>query len=390
MASSRPRTTLPRWRKLAYGTSLAVVALSAVELVGRVVAGPPPPYDMHARVSNCDLVRDGATVRLDCPCDNEERAFPGRTTDGRPRIVALGGSSVHDPRGRSFPTQLGELLPEADVVDLGSAGLSAANVALLSKQSTALSPDLLVIYSGHNDYNQLVFRGTISASRLWLLPLYRALHESWVHALLVRRIRGQDRPSSTHAALLTTTDDTALRARDDVERRFRGDLTLAVRAAPCPVVLCTLLRNPTIRPTGLRADPGTPCADAAKELGSDASPRVLVELAETACPDSAVGWWLRSRVAASDGKEDEAVRAFHESLARDPVPMRAPASTDTVIREVAEMEGATLVDLARRLGPLPPRDYFTDTLHLSVAGARAVAEVLAEDVRREIGGRGAD
>ena len=61
--------------------------------------------------------------------------------------------------------------------------------------------------------------------------------------------------------------------------------------------------------------------------------------------------------------------------------MRAPPDADRVIREVAAETGATLVDLEQQLGPVADGRYFVDTLHLSSAGAEAVATAFVPHIQ---------
>ena len=100
-----------------------------------------------------------------------------------------------------------------------------------------------------------------------------------------------------------------------------------------------------------------------------------------ACGDGAVTEWLRFRIAADRGDAAQAQVHWKRSLDLDALPMRAPASADDLIRAVAADQSATLVDLEARFGSEAPERWFTDTLHLSEEGARAVARELSPVVQ---------
>ena len=77
-------------------------------------------------------------------------------------------------------------MPGVEVLNFGMPGMQAAGVAVLASQLDAISPDLVVIYSGHNDYNNDVFLGKIGGVKLWMIPVYQWLAKSWAYATLNR------------------------------------------------------------------------------------------------------------------------------------------------------------------------------------------------------------
>ena len=363
------------------------LAVGAVEGWLWSTRGPPPPHDQLARLSQCWIVSDTASAGLRCHPATEANVDVAREPT-RPRVVALGGSSVratwraHGPRQiGNFPVELGRLLPGVEVVNLGVPGLGAGSVARLSSELSALQPDLVIIYSGHNDYNGDVFNGRIEGLKLWAGPWYRLMARSWIHAALFRGKR--DVPRKDPAAFVNAVPtDIALRLRPEVDARFADDLSLAISSAPAPVVVSTLLRNPAFPPSGHDVRDHPRCADALRQLRHLVSTpeRALAQL-EPACGDGAVTEWLRFRIAADRGDAAQAQVHWKRSLDLDALPMRAPASADDLIRAVAADQSATLVDLEARFGSEAPERWFTDTLHLSEEGARAVARELAPVVQ---------
>jgi len=384
-----PAVSLSRGKRLAFGVLTAGLALAAFEGGARVVLGEPPPSDMVARVSQCRVITVDGTGWLDCqPGSMEDVSATARPAPGVPRVVFLGGSSVRESHVRGRPTFAGavaERLPDIEVLNFGATGMTVANVARLASELEALAPDLVVIYSGHNDYNGDVFRGSIQGTRLWMVPVHRFLQHSWLHGLLARRARGVERQDRPMARTMTVDDDLALELREAIDERFAHDLELAVREAPAPVVLSTLLRNPDYPPSGVYAPDHADCASALAGLeGPTRELRQRAEQSERACGEAAITWWNRARALHAEGDDEGAVAAWYASLDADALPVRAPHSADPIIRKVADRTGARLLDLEQTLGPLPKPAYFHDTLHFSAEGTEAIADVLAPVIVEEL------
>ena len=380
-------------RSLIGKLTLGLVVSSGIFLGGewfaRRALGPPPPPGVLARISQCSVLVHGDTSYLDCEGTQADLRFS--TAPTKPRVVFLGGSSVREPhisRGRvNFPAHVASLMPEIEVLNFGMPGMQAAGVAVLASQLSAIAPDLVVIYSGHNDYNNDVFLGRIGGVRLWMIPVYQMLAKSWAYAALNRGSVPTAQQQRRRGGLIGTVDQTAFDVRASVNDRLRSDLTLAIRESPAPVLVATLLRNSDDRPAGVLVDGLPDCEAALPFLGPDgSSARGKSERAQRDCPGTSIAHWWSSKAWAEGGHEAEAIAAWYASLETDPVPLRAPPDADTVIREVTEASGARLADLEQTLGPLAPGRMFVDTLHLSGEGAEAVGTALVPHIRAALGG----
>ena len=378
------------------------------EILARVMFIPPPGSDLERRVAQCEIRTEEGRSWMECSTgDRTEIAH-----DERPRVVVLGGSSVRDPfkpvPGNDFPDKLQELLPSVQVINLGKPGISAAGVAWNASQLDSIDPALVVIYTAHNDYSQTVFQGAVRGTRLWLVPVIQFLNHSTLFRKLNETARGSDlkpdlepvrvtrpesglwhhpacRRQSDRRGTLTTTDDTALERRDEVDSRFTHDLATAIDASPAPVIVTTVLRNHDYPPQGELTQRGSGCEQALRCLqhAVEGEHADLAAYGQQLCgEESATTLWLASH-AATDPAEAEALWA--RSLAADPLPLRAPLHADDIIATVAEETGATLVDLRPAFGTMPTHRWFTDTLHLSEEGAQKVAETLAPTVSERLG-----
>ena len=361
----------------------------------RLSWGPPPPSPDLVTVSVATLVEEGDQVRLSHAVDVRQDRMVSRAPLKSERVLVLGGSSVHHAwtvaEERNFPHWLDAALPEVEVVNLGSPGQQTGGLATLAAQSEALSPDLIVVYAGHNDFSRVVFHGDVAAPRLAIVPLLQALSHSWIFNRLRRHTEPLlTDPAGGRSVVLTTQDDRALRLRTEALAAYRRGLEAIADAAPCPVLFLSQLRNADSPPTGLLTEVGSPCAEAASRLRPDnvRNPaRVRAAVAEVCGEDAALTWWLTAQEARLANRPAEARDAFRRSLDLDPLPMRAPAEADQVVAEAAAAVGAGFVDLSSELDAMPPGEWFTDTLHPSVTGARVMGEAIAPHVRSALDGR---
>lgn len=364
---------IPVRRRLLFAAVTTLGVLGAAELVPRLLFGPPPPAETIARVGPCTV--EGA--RLECPMEpNLAVVAPPHST--RPRVVVLGGSTVRmlPPSEANFPTRMQQRAPELEILNLGLPGYSTAGVWNILRQLEAFAPDLVVVMTGHNDYNTAVFDGSIRAVSLWTLPFEQALSSSWIRAWVrPTRPRREANPSSR---VLPIEDDYALRVADQVDARFRTELVALVRASPAPVVLTTLLRNFDRPPTGVIVTGRPRCAAALNgDWTVEHAPQAL-PVVTAACPDTSISAWVGAHVEVDPARKAELWRA---SLRLDAAPLRAPLSADDTIREVAAAEGVPLVDLAQSAA-YPPGQWFFDSLHTNADGADAIAAAVVPVVRQ--------
>jgi len=394
-SAAASRRTLPGPLKALLGVLVAAGLLGGAEAAMRGAWGPPPPAPDLVSVSVATLVDEGASMRLSHPVDPRQDRTVSKAVTLQKRVLVLGGSAVHHawtlPEEQNFPLWLDRALPDVDVVNLGGPGQQTGGLAVLAGQTAPLSPDLLVVYTGHNDFSRVVFHGDVAAPQLALVPVLQALSQSWIFT----RLRTHTQPlvserGGRRSVVLTTTDERALRLRRDALAAYRRGLEAIADAAPAPVLFLTQLRNADSPPTGVVAEAGSPCAMAAFRLrpGDLRRPDREHAAIEHVCgSDSALTWWLAAQAARQAKDPVGAREAFERSLDLDPLPMRAPAAADAVIAEAAAASGAGFLDLAMVLDPVPPGSWFEDTLHPSPAGARVLGEALAPHVQAALDGR---
>jgi lysophospholipase L1-like esterase len=369
-AASPPRR-LPLPVKAALGPLVAVVILGGIELALRLLWGPPEPDPGLVPLSVATLVDEGPQMRLSHAVDARQDVVVPKDAPQARRVVVLGGSSVRHawtlPAEQSFPTWLDRALPDVDVVNLGSPGQQTGGLARIAGDVAPLSPDLVVVYAGHNDFSRVVFHGEVGAPRLALVPVLQALSHSWIF----NRLRQGAMPLATRrvdqrSPVLVTEDDRALQLRAEALEAYGRGLRAIAAASPAPVLFLTQLRNGDAPPTGVLAAPGSPCAEAAGRLRTNnlRNPHGERDAVVAVCgEDSSLGAWLAALAARADGDTAGAARAFRRSLDLDPLPVRAPAAADAVVAEAAAATGSGFLDLSAVLEPMPPGRWFDDTLH---------------------------
>jgi len=413
-----PSTLATSLRKSTLGVLTAALLLGAWELVLRAIDPRRTPAPTSARIVRCDLVPvdEGGPpmVALVCPDEGERWRVPALSR--RPRVVVVGGSTVHNSFKTEafpdYPEALAALLPGVEVLNAGKPGADAAAVAALVADLGGLHPDAVVITTGHNDFaipvmaggalvhaDQAVWQADTALSRL---HIYRNLAARFAPpARLAHRAleAGTAPPESLVVACraaqplrqtnIMTMAPPPGRLQEALDQLALG-LGAAIDAAGAPVVVTTLPRNFDQPPTATTALDPRGCAGLSTcplpALDPEARAAAAGWLGSTCGPDSALGAWSRAQVAHRAGQPEVAQAAWARSLSADPLTLRAPLPADAVVRQVAAAHGATIVDLGAALGERSDGALFLDQLHLSRRGAQAVAGAVAPAVRAALAG----
>ncbi len=182
---------------------------------------------------------------------------------GAKRVLLLGGSNTE-----SFPEQLLErelerLDPDRidgyEVVNLGRQGYGSARVAILFEQALILEPDVVVIYSGHNEFIELDFQLELAALEQDATPVQRLLERTAVFTALEGRFAPKDtwgsgeEPSTEPEWQHEQTRDFTFQQTLERFASYRRNLELMIdlaRQARAEVVLCTPVGNELSMPLG--------------------------------------------------------------------------------------------------------------------------------------------
>lgn len=327
---------------------------------------PPPPVNVFQVKGVVDTYLHQSDDMVQTTYQLIEPIAPFPLVAEEPRVVVLGGSSVHIgdggvPGPLEFPSLLDAMLP-AEVLNLGAPGIDSHDIAPLVQELAELDVDVLVLYTGHNDLGNALFQerygdfiGQRSAA---VLPYLERLQ---IFCQLRRLLTSTDGEASR-----TTLHDSD-RSASRVEQRavairfFSANLAQVVwQCQQTGIALVLVVPASDL----LRAPSHAPCED------------------DAVCPQQL--WSRAQRMLGYDPTTaGELLRAARDA---DAVAVRAPTAMEDAIRELGSEPGVLIVDasalLPREEGvDAPSSSFFRDHIHFSIEGHQAMAELLAEPIR---------
>jgi lysophospholipase L1-like esterase len=352
------------------GLFVAAVFLGTTELVLRLALGPAPnPVQVYGALGDHDQffrIESDLATRL----YGEHPLAPFAVRSDVPRIGVLGGSSMREgtpdlPPDREVPGLLATALG-VPVENLAAPGLDSHDLVEITDELGAMDFAALVVYTGHNDLGNAMFE-----SRYGTLPsaLYAHVYGGLSHLQLFSQLSralvprtGTDRRTRPDMV----PEQHEIQPLDPMRRAvtlvaFRKNLQriawLTERRGQ-PLVLVVPISDLTALPATTACEPGD-CAsdyfDRARDLHRT-DPTAAVDI----------------------------LRLLRDT---DPACVRAPTTSEDIVREVAaEFDHITLVDPF----PLLPRDpsfdipnrrLFIDPVHFSPEGHRELAGVLEGPLR---------
>ncbi len=275
------------------------------------------------------------------------------------RIVALGGSSTAGYPFHfyhAFPERLAaEIrarmpLQRVEVINLGMTAASSHVLRDMLPAVRSLAPDAVLIYAGHNEYYGAFGAGSGArglGQKLWLKRTAVRLRRSKIYSALLAIATPASESDRTMMA--RSVGDAAIAWQGSVYhrgiRQFRANLDAVLRgfgSRGIPVYVATVASN----------------LQGQAPLGQDPVASEAFRAGQSLlASDSAAAW-----------------TAFERAKERDDVRFRAPSAINDVIRELATLRGAALVDVATLDWP---DSLFTDHLHPSAAGHARIARAFA-------------
>ena len=363
---------LTRGRKGLLGLLVSAVLLGLAEGVVRGVLGPPTPPMIAFEPDHEDLLRiEGDRVYRSLQGPVELEPFPVKKR-AQPRVIWLGGSSVHEAFGSDDHEASGQLRRRLSVesLNLGAPAVETDDLVPLVPQLLELEPDALVIYVGHNDRGNRVFEHWSDQERR-TMAVRGLLRYSKLFETLDSRFRRPSPPRSVEVDV------------EAVHERFEKNLSGIVDLARAKSVLVLLV---TPASTAWAPSVRWACPETMRERLPVADPvhmktpeRVLQGLdLEGDCRDLE---WARAVV-------DRDIETLDRLRDTDPLPMRADQRTVETVRRIAREHDALLVDLNAALreegGGLEPHELFKDNLHFTPEGHSRVARLVAPVLREAL------
>ncbi|RKY18732.1 MAG: hypothetical protein DRQ55_12560 [Planctomycetota bacterium] len=252
------------------------------------------------------------------------------------RVLLMGGSNTEVFPERYLEDLLSEHAPDPsrpwELINLGRSGYGSGRVLILLEQALVLEPDVVVIYSGHNEFVERGLAaeldaalggaaGRAAASGLARTRLFRVVEQALRPP--------QPAPELSRPAPELSPDDPAAReipwsttqAQWQVYRSNVAAMCDLIRAADVQLVLCTLASNHFTPPyVSSRAEPMPPEAwaafDTARRAGLVQIPRPFREFLRPPLR-LRLGSWIRGdgAAAAIDVEQLPPLRALSGPLA---------------------------------------------------------------------------
>lgn len=423
----RPGVWKGRLLALAIGCSLVLLLEAILHLVPSL--GPPPLV--------VELARQGRERLLALNPDYPKRFFWGSVGSAslsgmrmipypylEPppknafRVIFAGESTVQGfphPRRLAAASYLQAMLQDAwphrrvEVFNLGITAVASFAVAQTVKAAGGLRPDLVVVYTGHNEIYGVY--GSASLRRggeaYWVKQLHYFLMQrrlSGLVRLLLGRLEGGGSPPASllevmSAAGLLEPDDPRRRQAQENLRASLEEIVAFCRSRRIPLVLCTLASNergfaPTAAELPVRLAPAQRrewqelFAQGRQLLAEGKAQEALQRLDAAAAiyAEHALLQFLRGRVLEQLGEGVAAHQAFLQARDLDARPWRAPEAYNVVIRDLAAREGVLLADVAQAFYQASPAagvgwELMADHLHPSMAGQLLLARAIVSALR---------
>lgn len=414
------------FRALAVSSPLLV--LGVAELVLRLLAAPEaddPYLHIRAPVSIFSEVEEDGTSYYRVTHPEAYRAqgarFPVVKPPGTLRVFCLGGSASAGwphPAGQTYGAYLEHALRAAfprrrvEVLNTSGHAFASYRVRLIFDDVIRFDPDLLIVYSGNNEFvERRTYAQSSGLSRLVdklarASRLFRSVYDALRGDVPGNTLSGAGRQDQSFH-VWSHVERVALELRNDPEQyrsvreHYRYSLEHMAREAAAhqvPIVLLTVPSNlrdwhPHVSTHTLR---GKALAGWKKRFRSalaaglqGRTERMIELLRELVAeePDHAEAHFRLGRALEKNGRNAEAYAEYVRARDADKNPFRAPGPLNEIVREVAARHGAVLVDAERAFaqaarGAAPGFDLFLDYVHPTKAGNLLLARRVFEAIVR--------
>lgn len=341
--------------------------------------------------------------------------FPIKKPAGSYRIFCLGGSTV---QGRPFGirtsfTQWLEIELQAadpsrpwDVINCGGVSYASYRLTPILRECLQHEPDLIVLYTGHNEFLESRSYPLQRSAPAWLIALHRGLLNSRLYQFAAN---GSASAAAPRRTILETEVDALLDYRGGLERYHRDPAERAAvvrhfrfnvqkmigmcRSARVPVLLVDPPAN--VRdcpPFKVELDPRLSTTDrqqfqqhlrAAQGLLQKDPRRARSELetALTLDPQHAGALFLLGHLQLAAGERETAARTLQRAKDADVCSLRILSSMNAALREIATQTDTPLADVrayfvGRASDGIPGDESFVDHVHPTIQRHQEIAALL--------------
>jgi tetratricopeptide (TPR) repeat protein len=432
--SRRPRATISYWKKAVYGLLatciffLVVESLLAVFHAQPTVAVRDPFVGFESSLPLFVAGRDDDGVLLQTATNKlkffNAQQFTRHKPDDTIRLFCLGGSTTFGrpyDDSTSFVGWLREFLQVADtnrkweVINGGGISYASYRVASVLDELCDYSPDLFIIYTGHNEFLEERSYRDLRAQPAFVQRVTAILHRTRTYSL-AHRLMTDGKPRSDDRAMLPSEVDAVLdhavgpaayerddQLRADIGKHFEFNLTRMVKTARsvgAEVLLVTPAANlKDFSPFKSEQGPDlsehdrrrwgdlTAQADVLERHGDTDQALVALKSASEIDDRRADLHFRLGRLLLAENRHVEARAAFQRAIDEDVCPLRVLSSFQRTVERVAVAHGAALIDFNSILRndcslsyghDSPGREYFVDHVHPTIAAHRLLAMAIVE------------
>ncbi len=336
------------------------------------------------------------------------------------RILFVGESTVEGypyPKNLCSSAFLSDMLKHAlpgkdiQVLNLGLTAGASYPIWKLTQQALDYQPDLVVIYTGHNEYFGAFGVASLQSvgNYEWEMNLIYGLRQTALYqAIFFLFDKFTNEPSNK------ATQNTALieimaksnnipmnsssrkYASQNLERHLRYIIE-ASKKKNIPVVLCTLISNehdmaPLQSPSENTLSPDK--AKIWKEAYESANGRigesekiVYLKKAVEAFPEHGLTHYRYAQALEKSGDTTDALTEYEKARDLDEMPWRAAETTNQMIRELAKKENIWLADVEERFHQVQPEGIgwrlVADHLHPSMEGQVLLARTVFDTLQKQ-------
>lgn len=304
---------------------------------------------------------------------------------GSMRIVIVGESTAAGfPYGRfgspagMLAQRLKPLYPEKniEIINVAMAAINTYTLRDFSKEVLAIKPDVVLIYTGHNEYLGVMGVGSALAARdsRWQTLSYIALRHSHLFQLFDSAIAGfrigNAHPDAVNERTLmarVAADKNIPMGSQEYHQGLRQfeenmrDILAVYRGAGVPVVLGTLASNERDQAPFSSQDRGDQKLESLLKVAKDFADAGVKTEAETRLletlklyPLSADAHFSLAKIYSALGKKEPALASFLTAKDLDLLRFRAPESINKIIVNLSSQEGIYLADVQQILRAQSP------------------------------------
>jgi tetratricopeptide (TPR) repeat protein len=347
--------------------------------------------------------------------------FPVDLPERSALVFCLGGSSVYGyPDGAefAFPDRLEQSLhsvhPDREVYVVNQGGMSygSGRLRLLASQLMAYRPDVVVVYTGHNEFVEADAARLASAGGaieaairpIRRLAIYRLGERLLDPGLPLSAATGRSEfgIDVQRREVRSVQAREVIEAAEDLATNLREIVRLARDGGATPV-LCTVASNlADWRPENSAMPPDLPPTTVldiashiarARSLAADGQIEIAAEELKSALaldPGYAALTFDYARLEQQLGRTEAAHRLYTRARDYDPTPIRAPSALNEAIRDAAKSTGTVLVDVESAMASIAPdgipgNELFLDYCHPSKVGHELIARLLLPEIEAALG-----